>query len=522
MILSVFICVHLWLIFLTSCSSKPADLRTLIPADSLVYLESNDLGAVMNAITERPAFREVAKTIPDFSILNGVKLAVAVTGFESKEIPVTDENAILNFTPRFVAVLETNAWNYQAIAFTEHKLGEFINQVYGGGVLLETSDKQDGKYFVWSSNDGRRAFALVQGSVVFFGNNETSIEKCLAVKRGEAEPISKNPKITNGDRLAFGYVSPDGVAQIANLVSIKLASEASDEPEVRRSIVSILPRLIRNSFSDVSWAATKTEKGIEDNYLISMPPDIANVLNETIASANSPDLSLLDIVPINAKSVTLYNLKDPQVAWRSIVLTAQKQTDIFSAEIIAAFTEAIFDSYGIRDPEKFLSAVGSTIVTAKMDENGEKPVTIATIARLDDLQRAVSSKAKELADDSPHEMSIMGSDIIGVSYVNNRIHLGDVNSIIECIAKETNNPIKPQIELRQQIGEPNYVIVTVGKENSQVGDIVSVLVLKNSEDSKAKSDYKIESRFTKQGIERRTVSDFGFIGWIITQFGKDE
>jgi hypothetical protein len=142
---------------------------------------------------------------------------VAVTGFETKEQPVSEENSVLNFTPRFVAVLDTNAWNFQAIKFTEEKLGSFINDVYGGDVLLETSDKPDGKYFVWTANDGRKAYGLVKGSVVFFGNDESSIEKCLAVKRGESDSISKNPKVTNGDRLAFGYVSSDGLAQIANI-----------------------------------------------------------------------------------------------------------------------------------------------------------------------------------------------------------------------------------------------------------------------------------------------------------------
>ena len=157
----------------------------MIPADSLVYLESNDLGAVMKPITESPAFREAAKTVPDFSALNGVKLAVAVTGFETKEQPVTDENSVLSFQPRFVAVLDTNAWNFQALSFTENKLGEFINQIYGGEVTLETSDKHDGKYFVWTANDGRKAYALVQGSLIYFGNDETRDRKmpCRKTRR---------------------------------------------------------------------------------------------------------------------------------------------------------------------------------------------------------------------------------------------------------------------------------------------------------------------------------------------------
>jgi hypothetical protein len=185
----------------------------MMPGDSLVYLESNDLGAVMKTITDRPAFREAAKSVPDFSALNGVKLAVAVTGFETKEEPVTDESSNLKFIPHFVAAIETNAWNFQANSFTENQLGEFVNHVYGGEVVLESYTKNDGRFYEWKTTDGRKAYALVQGSVIFFANDESSIDKCLAVKRGEADSIAKNPKITDGDRLAFGYVSPDGVGQ---------------------------------------------------------------------------------------------------------------------------------------------------------------------------------------------------------------------------------------------------------------------------------------------------------------------
>src|SRR5688572_30339976 len=92
---SSLLCVVAVNVLLISSGSKRTDLRAMMPGDSLVYLESNDLGAVMKTITERPAFREAAKTLPDFSALNGVKLAVAVTGFETKEEPVTEENSNL-------------------------------------------------------------------------------------------------------------------------------------------------------------------------------------------------------------------------------------------------------------------------------------------------------------------------------------------------------------------------------------------------------------------------------------------
>jgi len=41
------------------------------------------------------------------------------------------------------------------------------------------------------------------------------------------------------------------------------------------------------------------------------------------------------------------------------------------------------------------------------------------------------------------------------------------------------------------------------------------------DDAKAKSAYLTETRFTKTGMERRTVSDFGLIGSIIAQLNSD-
>src|SRR5882757_7244485 len=75
-----------------SCGSKPTDMRSLAPAETLVYLETNDLAAALQPIVDSKPFNEVAKSKPDFSALKGVQLAVAVTGFETSEEKLTDEN----------------------------------------------------------------------------------------------------------------------------------------------------------------------------------------------------------------------------------------------------------------------------------------------------------------------------------------------------------------------------------------------------------------------------------------------
>ncbi|MBC7901757.1 MAG: hypothetical protein H7070_17090 [Saprospiraceae bacterium] len=524
LLISVFICVHLWLILLTACGSKPTDIRTVIPADALIYLEADDLGKAVSAIAENKMFQQMAKSKPDLSALKGIKIAVAVTGFETSEQPVTEENSVLNFQPRFVAVVETNAWNFQAVSFTENKLGEFINEVYGGGVELETSDKNEGKYFIWTSQDGRKAYALVQGSVIFFGNDESAIEKCLAAKRGESDSIAKNPKVTTGDRLAFGYVSNDGIAQIANLAGIHLAMASSEEGEVKSFVARVLPEILRGSVKEVTWTAAKTETGIEDKFTIATAPEVARVFDETLVPAGSTDANLAAYLPADVLSATRYDLKDPQIAWRSVLLTAQKQTDSVSGNLIAAFSGSLFEPFGIEDAELMLSSVGPQILTGKFDTAGENVVVIATVK---EPQKARNAIAKEISFARSPEKQL-NADVwksddgeISAAFIEDKLIIGDAGSVLKCLQAKMDGVNFTKSELFKQFSEGKAVSVTAGKDFESAGKIVEVLAEKKAADEANPINFVTETRFNKNGIERRTVSDFGLIGSIIEQFGKE-
>jgi hypothetical protein len=529
--LSVFICVHLWLVLLTSCGSKPSDLRTVIPADALVYLETNDLGKALRAVTENEAFKAAAKTQPDFSALAGMKLAVAVTGFETKEQQVTEENSVLNFKPRFVAVAETNAWNYQALSFTENKLGEFINETYGGEVALETSDKHGGKYFVWAAQDGRKAYALVRGSLIFFGNDESAIEKCLAVTRGEAESITKNPKVAalSIDSLASGYVSTDGVAQISIIAGISMAKTSSEEGEVQSFIARILPEIVRNSVTEAIWTSKRSDDGrIEDNYTLSLNPDTAKVLDETVVPVGENDLDLSRYIPREFISTTRYNLKDSQIAWRSVLLTARSKTDQLSGNLLMAFSSSLFEAYAIEDPEQFLTAVASPLQTVRFDTDGEE---VAVIARIKDLEKLKLSLAKELNLARPpapmdrtkpptqlEKFDTWYSDDreLVAAIVGNTVIVGEQSGVMRCLIAKT-----ADVSTDSRFQVSNAAIVTFGGESDPEARLVAALADRKAEKSPLVETYTTETRFNQNGVERRTVSDFGLIGSIISQIDPE-
>ncbi len=525
-IASLRLCALALVLLSFSCGSKPTDMRTLVPAETLVYLETDDLAAALQPIVDNKAFEAVAKSKPDFSALKGVQLAVAVTGFETSEEKLTDEHSIGRVQPHFVAVAETHAWNYQAVAFAEKKLGSFVENIYGSEPALEKSDKNGGKYFIWTAKDGRKAFALVIDSLIYFGNDETAIEKCLAVKRGESDSILKTGKIAVSDptTLASGYVSTDGITQLAGLVGLKFASEAGEDSEVQSAIAGILPELLRSSITEIRWTATKTEQGIEDTYSISTKPEIAQIFSETLAPGGEVDKSLFDFLSFNLPSVTLYNFKDPRIAWRSILLSTQKQNDPLTRRVIPAVSGAFFEPYGIRDPERFLNAINSNILTAKLDAEGEKPVVAAIVRDLEEVKKSISKDIKP-----PTGRSVEGGDFwksddnsVAALFYGGAVVLGDSDGVQKLEQESFGNEHSfLKYKVNKRFVESKSPIITVGQDPNSSSQIATVLSGKKSDDAKAESTYFTETRFTKTGMERRTVSDFGLIGSIIAQLSGD-
>ena len=376
--------------------------------------------------------------------------------------------------------------------------------------MLETSDRKEGKYFVWTAQDGRKAFALVRGSLIIFGNDESSIQKSLSVMRSEADSIAKNTQAVSlpADSLASCFISKDGIAQIANIAGVSLALGASEEGEVKSFIARVLPEILRNSVTEVTWTAAKTEQGIEDRYTIKTSPEIAAVFNETLVPGSWQDAGLAAFLPTAVSSATRYDLRDRRSAWRSVLLTAQKQTDTLSGHLIAAFSGSLFEPYGIEDPETFLSGVGPQIVTARFDKDGDNSVIIAGVK---DIQRVKKGVAKEINFAKPPEKGenteIWKSNDgeIAAAFTSGKLILGDAESVVKCLQ------VAGSDNLGNLFANSNAVAVTVAKDPDSAVRIIGYLTENKPADGVAAGSVFTETRFNQNGIERRTVSEFGLI-----------
>ena len=503
LILSLYLCVS---VVNLSCSSKPIDLRTLVPAESLVYLETNDLAAALQPIVDSKPFNEAATRKPDLSALKGVQVAVAITGFETSEEKLTDENSVGRVQPHFVAVADTHAWNYQAVAFAEQKLGGFVADIYGGEPKLEKLDKGGGKYFTWTADDGRKAFAQVIDSVIYFANDASAIDKSLAVKRGEADSIAAGGKVPTRvlNSLAAGYVSADGVAQIAAIAGLQFASQASDDAEVQSAVSGILPRLIRGAVTDISWSASQSEQGYEDKWQVGMPAEMAGIFAETMKPGDQADSGLLQFAPADSESVTQYNFENPQIAWRSVLLASQKLTDPVTAKMFVVFANGLFEPYGVKDGEAFLGASQGNILTV----NGGDEDSVAVIAKTADPQKKRASQSEEIFKEG------------GVASVDGYDISGDTDTVRKCVEARngTNLARDPRLSAASQTPA---AVTSRGVDRDSAAHIADLLAEKRSDNVRASQTFITETRFIKTGMQRRTVSDFGFIGWLIAQLAAE-
>lgn len=513
-----------------SCGSKPTDLRALVPADSLIYLETNDLAAAIGPIVENEAFSGLNGR-PDISALKGIQLAVAVSGFSLSEEKVTGEHSVARVQPTFVAIADTHAWNWQAVAFAEQKIGEFVMDIYRSDVTQDRADKHGGQYFTWTAADGRRAHALVIGSLVYFGNDEAALERCLSVSRGEIESIANGGKVTQiqASALASGYVSSDGVAQIASIVALMSANEMGDAAEVQSVIAAILPQILRGTVSEVRWTAARPEAPIEagrleDRYSITSPEEIARVFAETLAPSGNRDRTLFDSIPNDILVATHYDLAKPNIAWRGLLLTSQTLIDGPAGTLVAPFSSTFAEPYGVRDPELYLSGVGPSILTGNIDPTADKPFVIASMVIPPNVKASLDPELKPdkpLSDEFGFEVMKNADGDLAAAFFDGKVLSGSLDAVVACLRARAAGTVLSKSAAVVDLAVTGATATSLQVDRDIGPAIAAVLFGSEAGQVKAGSVYNIETRFSRTGIERRTVSDFGLIGWIISQFGSN-
>jgi hypothetical protein len=515
------------LLISTACRTPPkTDMRMLVPNDSIVYLETNNVAKMLESLTQSPAFQELTAESVDFSNFANVQFAVAVTNFEFSENADSANSSVINFKPKFVAVAETHAWSWQARSLAENQFNNFVVKNYGQDARLEKIDKDGGEFLTWTAGDGRKAFAFVRDSLIYFGNDSEAIDKCLAVKKGEAESLIKNESLRRenlNNNLAYGYVSAAGIEQFANLAGVALAVQSTEEADGRNFIARILPEILRKTTKEIFWTATKTDFGIEDKFTVVLDSEVSIVIKESLVISNDDNQNLVKFLPQKTISATRYNLKNPPSAWRNLLELTARNIDVFSGKLLIQFSGALLEPYKISDAEMFLNSITTEIITAQFDEANEKSVVIAAVKNVENLKKSISSEINfNLPPTKQENAEIWISEDKNTiaAFVENTLILGERESVLKCLQAGRNAQNAFNNQRFKKFTENSSVAATFGKDTDSADKIAAVLAAKKNENRKLATFYLTETTVNENGFERKTVSDFGLIGTIMKQFAN--
>lgn len=510
-------------VFFACRTAQKTDMRALAPKDASAYLEFKDLSQTLSALTDNQVFQENAGGKPNLSALENIQVGVVIAGFDASQKQIGDENAVLDFKPKFVAVADTHAWNSTAVSIAENKIGNFARRIYGDDVKLETSKKKDANFFVWTSSDGRKIFSAVSDGIIYAGNDESLLEKCLSVKRGETESLIKNEKFVQAfddknaeNLLVFGYVSPEGVKQFADVVGVSAAVKAGDGEEERGLIARILPRILQSTTEEIVWTARKNGEKIEDDFFVLLNRETSSVFEETLASSSKKTTNPAVFLPADIFGVTAYNLKNPLIAWRSSLLVTAKNADAISGKYLIEYSDQLLAPYGISNAEMFLGEINAEIFTIQFDAEGENSAVIVGVKDTEKIKKSIAEINFKSPPEKRDGVEIWKSETgeVVAAFIDDKMILGDGESVLKCLQARQSGQNLPSVQNFEKFTQSHATAVSFGKDSDSAEKIIAVLGNAKVKSQKISTDYVTQTRFTEKGIERKTVSDFGFLGTI--------
>jgi hypothetical protein len=457
--------------------NRPArvDMAEFVPADSLIFVEVNDVMQLLKGIRQTKAwenFGEYTKVHKDLNrllwfgpffrnssigpaeaiILSRAQVAITINGFDMEE-----REDSLNIRPRLAVLIETNTGEWRTRAALRRVIGRVAGTLYGNA-QVEESELDGARFTTWASKDeDRRIIAAVMDTFAVVGNNLDLVRSCLAVRKGEQPGLVNNlqliefrRKLHSETSLASGFVSNTGAQQLTELLAKAYIGDVSDDPRAQGMAASLLPQISSRILgkAGMGWSTRLKDGIVEDHYSLSLEQNVTSILKDSNFEHGNPEhatTQVSQLLPSETYSFTLYNYSDPLAIWKALNKAVASQLDTLSAIFVTEIFKESLKTYGIQNPELFLRTVGPGLTTARVDEAGDKTLVIvkfkdrAAAQSLIDRRLGTPQKSEQIGD---HTLLISSSEERGAaSFISDYILIGTVEGVRESLERVENQKI---------------------------------------------------------------------------------
>ncbi|MEP6924193.1 MAG: hypothetical protein ABI954_06995 [Pyrinomonadaceae bacterium] len=521
----------------------PIDMATDVPAETLCYFEADNLPKILQSLTNTEAWRELApvngvekdlsnfgwlsQTLADASLgstetltFGRAQIAVALMG-----IGTVDRGASLKIRPQFAVVIETKS--SRANNFVDTSVSDFARRQFGE-IRIEKKETDGAAWTIFRAHaDERNLFAAVAGTTIVVGNDEQAVQACLDAKSGKRKSLADDPVLVKmrasterETAFAFGFLTTEGIKQLSSVGAVLVAGQMAEDHRAMSLLAQSLPPFVQKSVTAIGWTARKgLGDKIEDRYFVQMPPELVARLREPLAVQERNDSPpAAAFLPANLQSVTIYNLKSPQAAWRGVLFAMTTRLDAFSAVAFSQAANGLLAPYGVEKADDFLGATNGALSTARLSTAEDATVAAVRVRDAESLKKTLlvnGDKKSDLAEDF--------------------LFLGSEESLQICrTAREQNQTLQTQ-PIWLQFNEPKQIssgtfIRTLTRDDVSPIEFVKLFSKDKNQSGTAalQAGDKVpdwfwtisETRLVRDGVERRNTSPFGLIGTLATSFAE--
>lgn len=540
---------------------KRVDMAGYVPADSLVYVESNSLADIAGALSDTDAWRNLGPQIgmrsndrrnrwlTNLARVTGIGSTQSVIAARSQvafvilDLNSSSSDSTLEFKPLAAIVVETHMSTTRIKPVIEQLIGDFAHRAYGQPAV-ERVTKEQTELVRWTSPDGKRQIvASVDGSVAIVGNDERAVTACLAARRGQRPSLAHQPDVEEmrvrlraNDALAFGYVSSGNAARILSQMAPVLFGKLPEESELQKLLAISSAKVLGN----IGWSARPFAGGIEDYYFMSVKPVLITRLRLALRSIAEPQHQAWALLPGDTYSVTNYYCADPAAAWSGLNGAVSSQLDTLAAVFFTSLARASLAPYGIDEPTAFLQAIKPEVLTAKLDAAAERSVVIAGIRDEPALRQFVLRQfgpKRHTEQVGNGELIISPDERSAASFVDSYFMLGAPDDLRRCLsarARQTEAGFSAHATVPRYYTEveDSANSVTYTQDSERVRGLLTTLARVRGSNAISSGEVErairqlpyavTETKLQDYGLERRTRSPFGQFSTFLSLLSPDQ
>ena len=528
------------------------DMADYAPADSLVYVEFNDLTGVVQAIQQSQVWQSAvpitqSKPVAPNRLMStaaraGIgplpavlfsraQIALVVVGMNTAE-----EQDTLKVRPEVAIIAETHTSKWRTRPAAVEAVKHLANFAYGASMCGERS--ADADYIECSVVGGeRKIVGAVDGTLVVIGNSDNAVRSCLEARRGVRPSIKTDPEmlkvrgsVTSEKSLGFGYISPANSAKLFSWAAPLLMGQAPGDLQLEQLLAVSAGKVLRG----VAWTATPAPQGIEDRFLFSLEPGVVSRLRPAFSKAE-PDESFWKLVPDGFQSLTIYRNSAPATAWSSLDSAVAFKLDALPAVLFGSLLRSSLSVYGVSDPKEVLATLSPPLLTLKPSESAAGSILVA---RVSDEARLRKSLTQEIFKGDQGEIlegleSNPNPDkeftaVLADGYVL----MGKTENVsTSLVALRKNAEAEAKKHLAQSANASQAAIVTFANDEARLNNFIATLLqlqgrtLSTNERDSLRNTVRgfseTETSLSAFGIERTTRSAFGQFGTFVSLLQSD-